>query len=364
MNTFKQYKILYVDDEEHNLVAFKATFRRDYTIFTAKSAKEGLDILKMEKICLIITDQRMPEMTGIQFLEKIIPEYPDIIRIILTGFSDVEAIIEAINTGRVFRYITKPWDEKELKMTIDNAIQLYALQQMNTDILEELQQKINEQERTLRLFQKYVPEEVVQKTLSSSEDSILDGELRTVAVLFCDIRGFTQLSERLSPKEVVDFLNTYYTQMTDVIKCHGGMVNQYVGDEIFACFGAPNVVANQEESAVICALEMIDKLETINAIFEEKYSTRIDVGMGINSGEVVAGNVGSDVYIRYSITGDTVNTGKRIESLTKDYPNTILLNENVASRVEHLVKTKQWEPVKVKGKKEKLNLFEVTERIG
>jgi class 3 adenylate cyclase len=362
MNAFKQYKILYVDDEEHNLVAFKATFRRDYTIFTAKSAKDGFDILKKEKISLIITDQRMPEMTGIQFLEKIIPEYPDIIRIILTGFSDVEAIIEAINTGRVFRYITKPWDEKELKMTIDNAIQLYALQQMNTDILEELQQKINEQERTLRLFQKYVPEEVVQKTLSASEDSILDGELRTVAVLFCDIRGFTQLSERLAPKEVVDFLNTYYTQMTDVIKSHGGMVNQYVGDEIFACFGAPNVLANQEESAVLCALEMINTLETLNTIFEEKYHTRIEVGMGINSGEVVAGNVGSDVYIRYSITGDTVNTGKRIESLTKDIPNTILLNENVASKVEHLVDTRQWEPVRVKGKKEELNLFEITAR--
>ena len=149
-------KVLYVDDEEHNLIAFKATFRRDYTILTAKSAQEGMEILKQEDISLIITDQRMPDMTGIQFLEKIIPEYPDIIRIILTGFSDVEAIIEAINTGRVFRYITKPWDEKELKMTIDNAIQLYAMQQMNTDILGELQQKINEQERTLRLFQKYL----------------------------------------------------------------------------------------------------------------------------------------------------------------------------------------------------------------
>jgi len=362
MSFMNQYKILYVDDEEHNLIAFKATFRRDYKILTAKSAQEGIEILKQEKISLIITDQRMPDMTGIQFLEKIIPDYPDIIRIILTGFSDVEAIIEAINTGRVFRYITKPWDEKELKMTIDNAIQLYAMQQMNTDILGELQQKINEQERTLRLFQKYVPEEVVQKTLNASEDSILDGELRNVTVLFCDIRGFTPLSEQLSPKEVVDFLNTYYTLMTDVIKNHNGMVNQYVGDEIFACFGAPNIMVKQEENAVMCALEMIEKLEPLNTMFKEKYNTEVDVGIGLNSGEVVAGNVGSEVSIRYSITGDTVNTGKRIESLTKDYPNMILMNDNVAENVGHLVETKTWEPVRVKGKKEKLNLFEITGR--
>ena len=135
----KKYNILYVDDEEYNLVAFKATFRKQYNIFTASSAEEGFEILKNNNICLIITDQRMPQMTGIQFLEKVIQMHPEAIRMIITGFSDVEAIIEAINTGRVFRYITKPWDEKELKMSIDNAIQLYAMQQINNDILSQLQ---------------------------------------------------------------------------------------------------------------------------------------------------------------------------------------------------------------------------------
>ncbi len=358
-----QYGILYIDDEKHNLVAFKATFRRAYKIYIAQNAEEGFEILKRENIALIITDQRMPEMTGIQFLEKIIPMYPDVIRMILTGFSDMQAIVDAINTGRVFRYIKKPWDENELKMTIDNALHLYTLQQMNTDILMELQQKINEQERTLRLFQKYVPQEVVEKTLRVSEDSILDGELRNVTVLFCDIRGFTNLSEQLSPKEVVDFLNIYYTVMSDVIKRHNGAVNQYVGDEVFACFGAPNVLADPEERAVLCAMDMIETLEKLNEKCRERFNTCVEVGIGINSGEVVAGNVGSEVYIRYSLTGDTVNTGKRIESLTKDFPNTILLNKNVSARVKHLVQLKPWEPVKVKGKKEKLYLFEVSGRL-
>jgi class 3 adenylate cyclase len=171
------------------------------------------------------------------------------------------------------------------------------------------------------------------------------------------------LSEQLSPKEVVDFLNLYYTMMTDVIKRHNGAVNQYVGDEVFACFGAPNVLVNPEERAVLCALDMIETLEKLNESFQERFNTQVEVGIGINSGEVVAGNVGSEVYIRYSLTGDTVNTGKRIESLTKDFPNMILLNKQVSDRVRHLVNLKSWDPVKVRGKKEKLHLFEVTGRL-
>ena len=356
-----KHNILYVD-EEHNLVAFKATFRRDYNIFTANSAEEGFEILKKNDICLIITDQRMPQMTGIQFLEKVIQKYPDAVRMIITGFSDVEAIIEAINTGRVFRYITKPWDEYELRMSIDNAIQLYAMQQINNDILSQLQLKINEQEKTLRIFQKYVPEEVVQKTLSAGEDSILDGELREVTVLFCDIRGFTPLSEKLDPKNVVDLLNDYYGTMTQIIKKYNGTVNQFVGDEIFACFGAPRVSIHNEQNAVFCAIDMISALNELNQRFNQKFGSEIKVGIGINCGEVVAGNVGSEEQIDYCVTGDTVNTGKRIETLTRDFPNTILINQPVFEKVQNLIHFKPWEPVAVRGKKNKLQVFEVLDK--
>ena len=123
----KNFPILFVDDEEYNLVAFKATFREDYDIYTAQSGKEALEIIEGKEIGLIITDQRMPEMTGVELLEKVLPKYPDSVRIILTGYSDVEAIVSAINDGNVFRYITKPWDERELMMTIENAHRLYEL---------------------------------------------------------------------------------------------------------------------------------------------------------------------------------------------------------------------------------------------
>ena len=127
----KDFSILYVDDEEHNLISFKASFRRDYKIMTAVSAYEGIRILRENDIQLIITDQRMPEMTGVEFLEKILPDYPETIRMIITGYSDIEAVIDGINKGQVYRYISKPWDEREMRMTIENAMQLYGLKEEN-----------------------------------------------------------------------------------------------------------------------------------------------------------------------------------------------------------------------------------------
>ncbi len=355
----KDFTIIYVDDEEQNLVSFKASFRREYNILVASSGKEGIEILKNNNVHLIITDQRMPEMTGIQFLEKIMSEFPDAIRMVLTGFSDVEAIIDAINTGRVFRYITKPWDENELRMTIENSRQLFELQENKKLLLSDLQQKVEEQEKTLKLFMKYVPEQVVSKALDGSEDSIFDGEQREVAVLFCDIRGFTPLSEQIPPKEVVSLLNDYYSLMSESIKRYKGTTIQYVGDEVFAAFGAPINIENKEKMAVFCALDMMRNLEKLNDIYNEKFNQEIKVGIGINYGEVVAGNLGSEEILSYSITGDTVNTGKRIESVTKDFPNSILISENIYQKTKDIVEIKEFDPLNVKGKKDKILVYQV-----
>src|SRR5437899_9131593 len=111
--------ILYIDDEIHNLNAFRASFRRLYNVFIAESAEEGKIILEKNDIHIIITDQRMPKITGIEFLESIIKKYPDPIRMLLTGYSDITAVVDAINKGQVYRYISKPWNDEELKLNID-----------------------------------------------------------------------------------------------------------------------------------------------------------------------------------------------------------------------------------------------------
>ena len=355
----KDFTILYVDDEPNNLLVFRSTFRRDYKVLTANSAQEGIEILNEKPVHLIITDQRMPGMTGVQFLEQILPEFPDPIRMILTGFSDVEAIIKAINDGQVFRYITKPWDEQELRVTLKNAREMFLLRQNNKQLFRDLQTRLEEQEKILQTFQKFVPEPVVKKVLESSDESIFDGEVRHVTVLFCDIRGFTSMSEELPPRKVVSMLNRYYSVLTDVVEAHDGSVNQFVGDEIFAVFGAPLALPQCEEKAVFCAVEMMRKMKELNEEFKRDFDRTLNVGIGLNSGEVVAGNMGSHAKIAYSITGDTVNTGKRIETLTRDRPNAILISDGIHKQLGDSIDSRPLEPVSVRGKKEKLQVWEV-----
>lgn len=117
--------ILYVDDEENNLFSFKATFRIRYNVLVAISGEEALKILAAKKVHVIITDQRMPEMTGVDFLEKVLERFPDPMRILLTGYADMNAVVDAVNKGKIFHYLAKPWNEEELDMTIKRAYEKY-----------------------------------------------------------------------------------------------------------------------------------------------------------------------------------------------------------------------------------------------
>lgn len=135
----KQFiNILYVDDEVHNLNAFKASFRRIFNVFTAESAKEAMGILETQQMHIIVSDQRMPVMSGVEFLQSIIPIYPDPIRILLTGYADISAVIDAINKGQVYLYITKPWQEDELRQNLERAFEIFSLRKENKNLTDQL----------------------------------------------------------------------------------------------------------------------------------------------------------------------------------------------------------------------------------
>ena len=121
----KKISVLYVDDEENNLFSFKAVFRVKYQVYTAISGDEALKILSEKPIEIIITDQRMPNMTGVEFLEQVIEQFPDPMRILLTGYADMNAVVDAVNKGKIFHYLSKPWNEEELDMTINRAYEAY-----------------------------------------------------------------------------------------------------------------------------------------------------------------------------------------------------------------------------------------------
>lgn len=134
----QQIKVLYVDDEQNNLFSFKAIFRTDYRITTAISAEAAVAFLAKEEFHVIVTDQRMPGMTGVEFLESILETYPNPVRILLTGYTDINAVIDAVNKGKIFHYLNKPWDEEELRNTINTAYELYKAREEQKDITEKL----------------------------------------------------------------------------------------------------------------------------------------------------------------------------------------------------------------------------------
>lgn len=134
----EKINLLYVDDEENNLMSFKATFRMKYNVHTAISGEEAIKIMDSTPIDIIITDQRMPQMTGVQFLESIIDKYPEPMRILLTGYADLNAVIDAVNKGKIFHYHTKPWNEDELDATIKRAYDVYKLRKDEKELTEKL----------------------------------------------------------------------------------------------------------------------------------------------------------------------------------------------------------------------------------
>jgi len=130
--------VLYIDDEEHNLTSFKASFRRIFNVYTAESAEEGGKLLETETIHVILSDQRMPKMTGIEFFESIKDSHPEPIRILITGYTDINAVVDAINRGQVYKYLTKPWNEEDVKNFVEKAYEVFRLRRENIELTEKL----------------------------------------------------------------------------------------------------------------------------------------------------------------------------------------------------------------------------------
>jgi response regulator RpfG family c-di-GMP phosphodiesterase len=130
--------VLYIDDEPHNLTAFKAAFRRDYNIFLAESAEEGRRVLEENEIHVILSDQRMPVITGIEFFESILETHSDPIRILITGYTDINAVVDAINRGQVYKYLTKPWNENDIRIFVDRAYEVFYLRRENAELTSKL----------------------------------------------------------------------------------------------------------------------------------------------------------------------------------------------------------------------------------
>jgi adenylate cyclase len=265
--------------------------------------------------------------------------------------------------GIIFQYLAVQNDVSAIVRTERKLAQARQEEKKRLLEIEEANQKLSKliarQKKTLDLFVKYVPASIVKDALSNKENATTVNLQLEVALLFCDIRGFTSIVETLNPSETVHMLNVYYSKMSEVITRHKGVINQFVGDEIFVSFGAPIPIEDPEILAVRCAQEMIKKLDEINDSLRDMISQDIYVGIGINFGSIIAGNLGSEDRLSYSITGDAVNTAKRIESLTQRRPNTILISQTIYDKVHTIVDTEPLGEVRIKGKNKKVKVYKV-----
>lgn len=238
----------------------------------------------------------------------------------------------------------------EKSVDIKNADEMGQLAKAFNGMAEGLAEK----EKVRDLLGKVVSKEIADELLSKEIE--LGGEEREITILFSDIRGFTTLCEGKSPEAILNILNEYFSEITRVIEEHGGVVDKFIGDAVMALFGAPLRQENAPGNAIAAAFDMLAVVEKVNQRFAARGQDTINIGIGINTGKVVLGNMGSQSRLNYTAIGDGVNIASRIESLCKDYSVPLLVSESTKAQAAGYSYNKLGE-VQVKGKREILSIY-------
>ncbi len=307
--------ILAVDDRQENreLVARNLS-RIGHFVVTAASGEEALQALEHSDVDVVLLDLLMPGMDGREVLRRI-KEHPDWRAtpvIVISGSQDMDGIIECIEAG-ADDYLFKPFNPVLLQARIKAGIERKRWH----DKEEQYRQQLERNEKFIRAtFGRYLSDEIVTDILERPEGLELGGDLRNVSIMLSDIRGFTTLSEQLEPTQVVTIINRYLGAMTDIIMAHQGTIDEFIGDAILAVFGAPQYRDDDADRAVQCALAMQAAMADINALNEAEGLPAISTGIAINTGDVIAGNIGSERRSKYGFVGHPMNVTSRIEDFT------------------------------------------------
>ncbi len=220
-----------------------------------------------------------------------------------------------------------------------------------------------EKRKVRGVFQHYMAHSLINQLLENPEQVHLGGEEKELSVMFADIRGFTTISEGLSPSKLVELLSQYLSEMTDTIFKNWGTLDKYIGDAIMAFWGAPYPQPDHAERACQAALQMLDTLKRMQAGWEAEGRPRIDIGVGVNSGPVLVGNMGSRLRFNYTVMGDNVNLASRLEGLNKEFATHLIISESAYEQVRGKFVARELDFIRVKGKKKPVRIYELLGRI-
>ncbi|WP_046246288.1 adenylate/guanylate cyclase domain-containing protein [Hymenobacter terrenus] len=345
-------KILVVDDEADLELLIKQKFRRKirestYEFVFATNGKEALErIVEHPDTAVILSDINMPVMDGLTLLTHTHDQHPAMKTVIVSAYGDLGNLRTAMNRG-AFDFVVKPVDFTDLEVTIEKtANQVRQLR----DTLRAIQEN--------NILKMYVDETVLNfMTRPDFENRLLASETVEATVVFLDICGFTALSEKLSPTDVVGLLNTYFDLIVKEVIAQGGYIDKFMGDAVMAVFRGEHHL----DRAIDAALSARTVLQKSDAPLPIGFDYRPEVSIGVNTGEVVSGNIGSASLKRldYTVIGDVVNTSQRLQSAAK--AGQIIISEAVYEQVKESFQCEFVSEVTLKNKAEPVKIYEVVE---
>ena len=312
--------ILVVDDDPINLMLLSRSLTADgHTVRTAENGVRALELLAEAPSDVVLLDIVMPELDGIEVLNliKADPKLRDLPVIMISGLDDYGNVVRCIESGAE-DYLPKPFDPVLLRARIAAGLNKRRIHEL-------------EHARVRDVFARFLPESMVDQVLVNGDKDVRLGGVRLVGTaLFTDLRGFTSFAESTPPDRVIDVLNRFFGEMSDAVLDNGGTLVAYLGDGLLAVFGAPVESDDHADRALRAAREMLrERLPRFNQWLSETSDREgFAIGIGVSSGPLMSGNVGSERRLEYTAVGDTVNTASRLESLTKDVPHELLISDS------------------------------------
>lgn len=349
MKSSSETVVLVADDNPANLRLMRAFLEPEgYRIIEAKDGDEALLMVAQEEPDIVLLDIMMPGRDGFEVCEKLKAwdQTKNIPVLLVTAMQDPSAKLRGSEVG-ADEFLTKPVDDTELLTRVRSLLRTKLYR-------EELLQKNALLERILN---RYVSAEVINQILAAPETLHLGGERKGVTVLFADLRGFTNFAEGAPPEQVMEILNTCFDRMTRVVFEHLGTLDKYIGDCLMAFFGAPVAGPQDTRNAIETAVELRQAFNELVGKWEDPQLRALGLGIGINTGEAIVGNLGSERVMDYTVIGDVVNVASRLEKLARS--GQILLGEATYRQLESDVVARKLPGVQLKGRAEAITAYEL-----